>query len=103
MISELIRALKAGEELKNKENWKNAQIITGALTSVAGAALMGLRFVGVEVPITDDQIVAIAGGIAAVLGLFNTYTTAATSKSVGLQTGSNSNDAATVVDNPPTA
>ena len=103
MISELIRALKAGEELKNKENWKNAQIITGALTSVAGATLMGLRFVGVEIPITDDQIVAIAGGAAAIIGVYNSVTTAATSKSVGLQTGSNSNDAASVVDNPPTA
>ena len=103
MISNLIRALRAGEELKNKENWKNAQIITGAITSIAGAALMGLRVFGVEVPITDDQIVAIAGGAAAILGLYNSYATTATSKSVGLQAGGNGDDADPLVDNPPTA
>lgn len=84
MISEAIKALQAGEELKNSAGWKNLQATTGAIISIAGAAFMVLGWVGLDVQITADQTAAIAGGIAGILGVFNTYTTLATSKRVGV-------------------
>lgn len=87
MITELIRALQAGEELKNAATWKNTQAITGAITAVLGFVALVLPYIGVKIETTPDQLSAIAGGIAAVVGLFNGYTTIATSKKVGLPAG----------------
>lgn len=84
MISEAIKALQAGEELKNSETWKNLQVTTGAVAAIAGAAFMVLGWVGVDINVTPEQVTAIAGGIAGILGVFNTYTTLATSKRVGV-------------------
>ena len=92
MISELIRALKAGEEVKNAETWKNIQATTSAIIAISGAIFMALGWVGVHLEISPEQLSAIAGGIAGILGVFNTYSTIATSKRVGLRTGSISND-----------
>lgn len=87
MISELIRALKAGEELKNAETWKNLQATAGACTALAGAAVMVLGWVGIHLQVTAEQYSAIVGGIAGVLGVFNGYATLATSRRVGLPSG----------------
>jgi hypothetical protein len=101
MITELIRALRAGEELKNAETWKNAQITTNALVAIATALVAGLSMVGISLPVTNEQLIAIAGGVAAIGGLFNTYTTAATSKRVGLPAKPVDNpEVVAVADNP---
>lgn len=84
MITELIKALQAGQELKNAATWKNTQSITGAITAILGFVSLVLPYVGVKVEISSDQIIAIAGGVAAVVGVFNSYTTIATSAKVGL-------------------
>ena len=81
MISELIRALKAGEELKNAETWKSVQATSNALLAVAAAAIAGLGIFGVSVPVSNEQLALIVGGIA---GLLNWYTTLATSRRIGL-------------------
>lgn len=98
MISEAIKVLQAGEELKNSTSWKNLQATTGAVVAIAGAAIMVLKWVGVEINATPDQITAIAGGVAGVLGVFNTYATLATSKRVGMQP-SNGGDAGPGINN----
>lgn len=90
MIKELIGALKAGQELKNASTWKNMQATTSAIVAIAGAVFMALGWVGVHIEITTDQVMAIAGGIAGILGVFDTYSTLATSKRVGLPSGSES-------------
>lgn len=93
MLREMIRALHAGEELRNAATWKNTQAITGALTAILGFVALVLPYVGVKIETTPEQLSAIAGGIAAVVGLFNGYTTIAASAKVGLPAGDgNSND-----------
>lgn len=93
MLREMIRALHAGEELRNVATWKNTQAITGALTAILGFVALVLPYVGVKIETTPEQLSAIAGGIAAVVGLFNGYTTVATSAKVGLPSGDgDSND-----------
>lgn len=84
MISELFSALRAGDQLRNSTSWKNVQLTTGAVSALLGAVVVVLPYVGVHFEITQEQILGLAGGIAAVLGMFNSYTTAATSKTVGL-------------------
>jgi hypothetical protein len=83
MISEAIKALKAGEELKNAETWKNVQATAGAVSAVFGAVIMVLGWVGVHLNVTTEELTYIAGGVAGILGVFNGYTTLATSKRVG--------------------
>ena len=92
MLGELIGALKAGQELKNVEVWKNTQAATGALVAIGGFAVVILGWVGVKIEITTDQLSAIAGGIATLVGVFNTYTTLASSKRVGLPSGGGGDD-----------
>lgn len=84
MIRELIRALNAGEELRNAATWKNTQATTGAITAILGFVALVLPYIGVKIETTPEQLSAIAGGVAAVVGLFNGYTTIATSAKVGL-------------------
>lgn len=86
MIRELINALKAGEELKNSETLKNVQATTAALVTIAGAGFMVLGWVGVDLNVTTEQLTAIAGGVATIIGMFNSYSTIATSKRVGVST-----------------
>jgi cation transporter-like permease len=77
-------ALRKGKELRHPETWKNRQTATSIVGAVLGAALVGLRFAGVDVALTSEDIMAIAGGVATVGGLAVAYLTTATSKKVGI-------------------
>lgn len=81
MFGNLIRALKAGEELQNVTTWKNIQATTNALLAIAAAAFGALSIFGVQIPINNEQLALIAGGFA---GILNLYWTLATSKRIGL-------------------
>ncbi len=84
MITEMIEALQAGKQLENSAGWKNAQATANAIAAIIAAGVSGLSLFGVHLPITHEQIVTLGSAGAVLLGLFNSYTTAATSKSVGL-------------------
>lgn len=84
MLTELIKALQAGQELKNSANWKNFQMMTSALAAVGGFGLTIAHYCGLDLEVNNDQILSIAGGVATILGLCNAGITAATSKKVGL-------------------
>ena len=87
-IRAAIVVLRHGEELTHAETWKSRQNSVNVLVALLGAAAV---FAPIE--ISADDISAVAGGIAAVVGLFNAYTTTATSKRIGVQAGSgDSND-----------
>lgn len=84
ILTKIWPALKAGEELTDSTTWKNRQTTTSAVAAVLGLAVVLLPWIGVKVEISSEDITALAGGIAVVLGLLNTFFTAATSKRVGL-------------------
>jgi len=84
MITTLWKALQAGDQLKNSAGWKNRQSTTSLIAAVLGLAVLVLPYVGVKVAIDQESILAIAGGIAAVLGIINSTLTVATSKTVGI-------------------
>lgn len=84
MIAEMFRALRAGQELRNKEGWKNAQATTNHVATILAAIASALAIAGVNLNIAPDSLVLIAGGIAGVLGIANSYLTVATTKSIGM-------------------
>lgn len=85
MIKEAWKALKAGEELTDSAKWKDRQNTANAVAAVLGLVVVILPKIGVGIEISTDDTLAIAGGIAAILGVCNGYLTTATSKKVGLQ------------------
>ncbi len=75
-----LSALRYGSSLTDPAVWKNRQLAMNALLGLLGAIA---PFINVEM--TDEQRVAIAGGVAVLGGLLNAYLTAATSEKVGLR------------------
>lgn len=72
-------AVKKGECLKNPETWKNTSLLMNTLL-----ALIALVPQFTSIPIDESQQNAIVYGVVTVVGIFNTYTHAATSTKVGL-------------------
>lgn len=74
-------ALRYGSSLTDPALWKQRQNTINAVVGLLGAAVV---FFPVEVSHEDLEL--IAGGIAVVLGLFNTYLTTATTTKIGSRT-----------------
>lgn len=75
---ELLTALQKGKELSNKTNWKNSSI---RMAFFLAAVHFVVGFLPVEV--SNGDVSTIVNGLDAMFGVFVTYTTAATSKTVG--------------------
>lgn len=84
-ISALLAVLRRGSEIADPAIWKNRQAAASALAAILGALA---PFLPIEV--SNDDLLAIAGGIAAVGGLLNAYFVLATSRRVGLPPGGES-------------
>ena len=76
----LVTALQRGKELTNKATWKNAQ----ALMSVFLVILSTIAEFVPDLGMTAQNENAIAYGLVTIVGLFNAYTTVATSITVGI-------------------
>lgn len=85
-------ALRYGSCLADPAVRKNNQNLINALVGLLGALVV---FLPIEV--TSEQVISIAGGVAALIGLYNVYTTTATTTKIGLparpDTGSEARDA----------
>lgn len=77
-IGALWRLFKASEIVANPTAWKRGQITVAALTTLLGAIVAAAKIFGYDLPVTDEQIGSIAAGVLAVVGVFNQWTTAAT-------------------------
>lgn len=78
-----IAALRYGSSLADSATYKNRQNLLNALIGLLGAVMI---FLPMEVSAND--VANIAGGIAAVVGLFNIYTTTATTDKIGVRAAS---------------
>lgn len=76
-----LAALRYGSSLTDPAIWKNRQILLNALIGLLGAVAY---FLPAGMEMSHEDVLAIAGGVAAVGGLLNGYLTAATSTKVGL-------------------
>ena len=78
----LIEALHKGQELSNKENWKNAGVMTSVFSSLIAAAVLFLPE-EIQSQINPAVKAQIVNGLVAFIGILNSYVHLATSKSVG--------------------
>lgn len=83
-VGNVFTALRTGYALRNSAAWKNRQIAVNSLAALFSAALAIAQGAGYAVTIDADTLVGLAGGVWAVVGLFNGWATAATSAQVGL-------------------
>ena len=90
-ISAVFRALQAGESLRDPATWKVRQNAINAIMAILGALVVIAPHVGININgLTNEDMLAIAGGIAAIAGLFNNYITTATTTKIGLPNASDS-------------
>ena len=88
-IRAAITALNHGEKLLHSATWKQRQNLLNGLLAFLGAVVV---FLPEYVHVSQEDIAAIAGGVAAVAGLLNNYLTTATSARVGLPPVSGNSD-----------
>lgn len=77
--------LKQGKIVANPQAWKSGQITVSFLAGFIGLLLAAAQIFGLELPVTDEQLTAIAGGILAAFGLLNPVATVASSDKVGIK------------------
>lgn len=84
IVTSVWQAFKKGKELKQAGVLKDIQRVTSVVTAILAATLALLRVFGVDIPLTDDQIVIAAGGIAALLFTGDAVVTTISSSKVGI-------------------
>lgn len=83
-IIALLDALRAGAEVANPAVWKVRQNAINAILATMGALVALASAYGVQVAISQDDMLTIAGGIFAALGVGNAVITTVTTKKIGL-------------------
>ena len=84
LITDLMLAFRKGQEVANPETWKNAQVAINTISALLAAVLAIAKGLGYNLPITEVQLDALAAGIVALVGVFNTVATVVSTKKVGL-------------------
>lgn len=79
-----INVLYQGQKLSNAAVWKNRQTLVNLLVGLFAAGLGAAQAFGFDLGARDADLVEVASGIGAIVGLFNAYATTATSSTVGL-------------------
>ena len=92
LVSNVFTALKAGYALRDSEVWKNRQTAVNAIAAVLSAAMAVAQGLGYGFAVSNETMLAVASGIWAVVGLFNSWATVATSAKVGLPVDSTPSD-----------
>jgi len=93
LVGNVFTALKAGYALKDSEVWKNRQTAVNAIAAVLSAAMAIAQGLGYGFAVSNETMLAISGGIWALVGVFNSWATVATSAKVGLPVGGSAADA----------
>jgi hypothetical protein len=84
IVTDIFSAMRAGKELANAETWKRAQVRTAAIVALLSAALGIAKAFGIEIPLTPEEINAIALVIGLVGGLFMGVATLVSTSRIGL-------------------
>ena len=82
----LFDVFKKGKTVANPVAWKAGQITGSVLAGLLASIVALAKVFGYELPITDDQILAIGSGVVAIVGLFiSPAITVASTDKIGLQ------------------
>lgn len=80
----IFSVFQQGKQLANSTTWKNRQMAAGAIAGLLGSVLIIAKGFGYAIPLDQDTVEALAGGIAALYSAINVVLTAATSARVGV-------------------
>jgi len=83
IIPAIREAMKAGKEIKDPASWKQGQLTTNRIFSFLAVLLIGLRLMGYDLHVTDETLITMSGGVAAILAGVNNILTTITSTKVG--------------------
>jgi hypothetical protein len=79
------KVLRKGSQVANPSAWKTGQITGSVLAGLLGAIVALAKVYGYELPLTDEQLLAIGSAIVAIVGLFiSPAVTVASTEKVGL-------------------
>lgn len=87
LVGNIFTALKVGYALRDSSVWKNRQTAVNAIAAVLSALLAIAQGLGYGFAVDNETLVAVSGGIWAIVGVFNAWATVATSAKVGLPVG----------------
>ena len=80
-----LNVFRKGQVVANPAAWKTGQITGSILAGLLAAIVAGAKTFGYELPVSDDQLLAIGSGIVAIVGLFlNPAATVVSSDKVGM-------------------
>lgn len=80
-LKALFLLFRKGNEVANPEGWKNGQITANTIAGLVAALLATSSAFGYSLPVSDDAVLSIAGGLFAAA---NIVITIVTSKRAGL-------------------
>lgn len=87
LLMKAFQALKAGEELSNPKTAKTVTVIANLLIPILAFIVALVRIKYPELMVSDEALTKIAIGISTILGIFNGWSTVATSKTIGVKNG----------------
>lgn len=85
LLLKLSPALENGKTLKNPETWGNVSNTAHALIIVFGFLLVAAKQFGYDIPISDAQLVELAGAIASVGGTVVAFLHVVTTPNKGIK------------------
>jgi len=85
VVVDLFKAIKKGKELKDSKTWSNVQALSSVFVAIVAFGVGAARLLGVEIPITDEQIIVFSGGLAGVAWTINGVISVATHKDAGVE------------------
>lgn len=84
MFTDVIEVLKKGHILKNPETWKNRQLAINSIGVIVGFAVAIANMLGYKVFLDAESIASIGGTVWALVSLFNSWVTVASTEKIGL-------------------
>jgi hypothetical protein len=79
----ILNLFRKGHIVTNPDAWKKGQINVAILTALLSAIVVLSKAFGYEIPVTEDQLLIIAGIILSINSLFNPIATTISSEKVG--------------------
>jgi hypothetical protein len=84
-IGAAFTVFQKGQIVANPAAWKAGQVGANVLLGFLAALVTLAKTFGYDIHISDQDLVHIAGAVAAIYGLFNAGVTVASSDKIGLQ------------------
>lgn len=83
-IGNVVTALRSGYALRNSATWKVHQNTVNALVGLLSVGVAIAKANGYDLPVSDEILASIAGGVWGLVSVFNGWATTATTAQIGL-------------------